>query len=60
MINTLTQLLLLMMTMRSMTTKMMMMMMMTLMMMLVARYGRGEYCSHQTLIIDRYEVNALQ
>ena len=58
MINTLTQLLLLMMTMRLMTTKMMMMM--TLMMMLVARYGRGEYCSHQTLIIDRYEVNALQ
>ena len=48
--------LLLMMTMMTMMT---MMMMIPIMMMLVARDGRGEYCSHQTLITDGYEVNAL-
>ena len=29
------------------------------MMLVVARYGRGKYCSHQTLITAGYEVSAL-
>ena len=36
-----------------------MMMMRIMMMLVVARYGRGKYCSHQTLITAGYEVSAL-